>query len=174
MASRSEIRRVRFGSPKGTMSNEPTGGGSDAASATRKLDLTIGEAVTLKIRVRYFETDQMGIVHHANYAVWFEAARSEYCRVHGIDYRGMEADGLALPVLQLSVRYASAAHYEDELNIRAKVIECRRSLLRIVYSVERDGKSLATGETLQMLIERATGKPRSFTAEMAARFLASP
>ena len=114
----------------------------------------------------------MGIVHHANYAVWFEAARSEYCRVSGIDYRGMESAGLALPVLELNVRYLSAAHYEDELSIRAKVVECRRSLLRIHYSVEREGKTLAMGETLQMLIERSTGKSRSFSPEIAARFLA--
>lgn len=130
-----------------------------------------GNGIVLGVRVRYFETDQMGVVHHANYAVWFEAARSEYCRIHGIDYRGMEADGLALPVLELNVRYLSAAHYEDELNIRAKVVECRRSLLRIHYSVERDEKTLATGETLQMLIERSTGRPRSFSAETTERFL---
>jgi acyl-CoA thioester hydrolase len=122
--------------------------------------------------VRYFETDQMGIVHHANYAVWFEAARSEYCRVHGIDYRGMEADGLALPVVEIQIRYFGSARYEDEINIRASVVECRRSLLRIQYSVERDGETLATGETLQMLIERATGKVRSFSPEVAARFRA--
>jgi acyl-CoA thioester hydrolase len=134
--------------------------------------LAPGEGIAFPVRVRYFETDQMGIVHHANYAVWFEAARSEYCRVHGIDYRGMEANGLALPVLELSVRYLSAAHYEDELTIRAKVVECRRSLLRIRYAVEREGKTLATGETLQMLIERSSGRSRSFTPELAARFLA--
>ncbi len=128
-------------------------------------------AANLEVRVRYFETDQMGIVHHANYAVWFEAARSEYCRAYEIDYPGMEAEGLALPVLELNVRYLSAAHYEDELNIRAAVVECRRSLLRIRYSVEREGKTLATGETLQMLIERSTGKARSFSPEIAARFL---
>ena len=130
--------------------------------------------VVFPLRVRYFETDQMGVVHHANYPVWFEAARSEYCRVHGIDYRGMEADGLALPVVQLTVRYIGAAHYEDELNIRASVVDCRRSLLRIRYSVERDGKILATGETVQMLVERSSGKPRSFSADIAARFLGGP
>ena len=51
------------------------------------LNPALEQGITLSIRVRYFETDQMGIVHHANYAVWFEAARSEYCRIHGIDYR---------------------------------------------------------------------------------------
>jgi len=130
------------------------------------------DGIALSVRVRYFETDQMGIVHHANYPVWFEAARSEYCRVREIDYRGMEADGLALPVVALNVRYLSAAHYEDELYIRAKVVECRRSLLRIHYSVSRDEKTLATGETLQMLIERASGKARTFAPEIAERFLA--
>jgi len=112
----------------------------------------------------------MGVVHHANYPVWFEAARSEYCRVHEIDYRGMEADGLALPVVELSVRYISGARYEDELNIRAEVVECRRSLLRIRYSVEMEGQILATGETKQILIERATGRPKSFTPDIAAKF----
>src|ERR1043165_5861012 len=116
--------------------------------------------VVLPLRVRYFETDQMGVVHHANYPVWFEAARSEYCRVHNIDYRGMEAEGLALPVVELTVRYLSGARYEDELNIRAEVLECRRSLLQIRYSVERDDQILATGETKQILIVRATGRPQ--------------
>jgi acyl-CoA thioester hydrolase len=154
------------------MTQQPS---DQSASRVRKRStrpaLAPHDGAVLNVRVRYFETDQMGIVHHANYAVWFEAARSEYCRAFGIDYRGMEADGLALPVLELNVRYLSAAYYEDELNIRAKVVECRRSLLRIHYSVERDGKTLATGETLQMLIERATGKSRSFTPELAERFL---
>ena len=131
----------------------------------------LAEGVDLTIRVRYFETDQMGVAHHANYAVWFEAARSEYCRVRQIDYRGMEAGGLALPVLELNVRYMSAAHYEDDLTVTATVVDCRRSLLRIKYTVEREGKALASGDTLQMLIERSTGKSRSFTSEIAARFL---
>ena len=144
------------------------------AARSRRQDLSPDDgSVALSVRVRYFETDQMGIVHHANYAVWFEAARSEYCRFHGIDYRGMEADGLALPVLELNVRYLDAAHYEDELIIRAKVVECRRSLLRIQYSVHRQARTLATGATLQMLIERSTGRPRSFAPEIAARFLAA-
>ena len=155
-----------------TQESEPNLSTRSAAKSGRMRQAVEG-GVLLPVRVRYFETDQMGIVHHANYAVWFEAARSEYCRAFGIDYRGMEADGLALPVLELNVRYLSAAHYEDELTIRAKVVECRRSLLRIHYSVELDGKTLATGETLQMLVERSTGKSRSFTPEIAARFLRS-
>ena len=54
----------------------------------------------MPLRVRYAETDQMGIVHHANYLVWFEASRSEYCRVHGINYRQMEKDGMMLPLAE--------------------------------------------------------------------------
>ena len=86
----------------------------------------------------------------------------------------MEAEGLALPVVELSVRYISGARYEDELNIRAEVMECRRSLLRIRYSVERDGRNLATGETKQILIERATGRPKSFSSDLADRFMRKP
>jgi len=148
-------------------------GPTDAQRSRRRpaeLQLADQNTVVLPLRVRYFETDQMGVVHHANYPVWFEAARSEYCRVHEIDYRGMEADGLALPVVELSVRYISGARYEDELNIRAEVVECRRSLLRIRYSVEKEGQILATGETKQILIERATGRPKSFTPDIAAKF----
>ena len=143
------------------------------AVKTRAHGLSATDGVPLALRVRYFETDQMGVVHHANYAVWFEAARSEYCRVHGIDYRGMEASGLILPVLELNIRYLDGARYEDELIIRAKVVECRRSLLRIHYSVHRGEQTLATGETLQMLVERSTGRPRSFAPELSARFLAA-
>ena len=155
---------------------EPESASAAAAAPEAKQKrriLASHDSVVFPVRVRYFETDQMGIVHHANYPVWFEAARSEYCRVHDIDYRGMEANGLALPVVELNVRYLSAAHYEDELNIRAKVVECRRSLLRIQYSVDREGKLLATGDTLQILIERASGRPQSFAPEIVKRFLAA-
>lgn len=130
----------------------------------------ISATADLNVRVRYFETDQMGIVHHANYAVWFEAVRSEFCRVHGIDYRGMEREGLALPVLELNVRYLSPAYYEDELIVRAQITACRRSLLRTKYTVLRGDTILATGETLQMLVDRSTSKPRTFSPEIAVRF----
>lgn len=126
--------------------------------------------VEAEIRVRYAETDQMGVVHHANYPIWFELARSEFVRARGIDYIQMERDGLALPLLEVSCRYISPAFYDDLIVVRAWVVECRRSLLRTHYEVVRGDTRLATGHTLQMLIERATGKPRRFDPDIAHRF----
>ncbi|MCW3053263.1 MAG: acyl-CoA thioester hydrolase, YbgC/YbaW family [Chthonomonadales bacterium] len=129
------------------------------------------ETVVWRTRVRYAETDQMGVVHHANYAVWFEASRSEFCRQRGIDYGQIERDGMLLPVLELRVRYLQPAHYEDEVEVHTRVIEIRRSLLRIQYEVRLGETKLAEGETLQMLVSKATFKPVRFPQEIAALFL---
>jgi acyl-CoA thioester hydrolase len=136
----------------------------------REIETPPEHAVAYLLRVRYFETDQMGVVHHANYPVWFEAARSEFCRVHGIDYAQMERDGMILPVMELQVRYISPARYEDEITVHSWVAELRRSLLTVRYHVARGDTLLATGQTLQMLIDRDTNKPRRFSADIAARF----
>ncbi len=129
------------------------------------------ETVVWRTRVRYAETDQMGVAHHANYAVWFEASRSEFCRRRGIDYGQIERDGMLLPVLELRVRYLQPALYEEEIDVRTRVVEIRRSLLRIQYEVWRTDTKLAEGETLQMLVAKATFKPIRFPAEIAALFL---
>ena len=126
--------------------------------------------VETAIRVRYAETDQMQVVHHANYLIWFEAARSEFCRARGIDYTQMEQEGLALPLLEAHCRYIRPARYDDDLLVRVWVAECRHSLLKMQYEVKRGQELLATGETLQILIERAAGKPRRFSPELAAKF----
>ena len=79
-----------------------------------------------EIRVRYAETDQMGIVHHANYLIWFEAGRSELCRARGFSYKEMEDKDNALMVVAESYcRYKSPAFYEDVLSIRTSVGEVR-------------------------------------------------
>lgn len=132
------------------------------------------DTVVWRTRVRYAETDQMGVVHHANYAVWFEAARSEFCRQRGIDYGQIERDGMLLPVLELKVRYLQPAHYEDEVEVLTRVLEIRRSLLRIQYEVRRADVKLAEGETLQMLVAKSTFKPVRFPTEIAAQFIAHP
>src|SRR5579862_5506867 len=90
-------------------------------------------AVDTVLRVRYAETDQMQMVHHANYLVWFECARSAFCREHDIDYAQMERDGLILPLLEAHCRYLQPARYEDEIVIRSWVVEVRHSLMRIRY-----------------------------------------
>jgi len=129
--------------------------------------------VETSLRVRYAETDQMQMAHHANYLIWFECARSAFCRARGIDYAQMERDGLILPLLEAHCRYLKPALYDDEVVVRSWVVACRHSLLRIRYEVRRGDDLLATGETVQMLFDRVSGRPRRFPPELAARFLKS-
>ena len=75
---------------------------------------------TTRLRVRYAETDQMGVVYHANYLVWFEVARTDLLRVNGWTYREMEEAGVALPVIEVECRYRKPARYDDEMEIRTE------------------------------------------------------
>lgn len=113
----------------------------------------------------------MGVVHHSNYLIWFEAARSEFCRQHGINYSQMEMDGLLLPLIECRCRYISPAFYEDEVTIKMWVIDLKRSLLRIGYQALRSGSLLATGETTQLLVGKADKRPKTFPPDIAERFM---
>lgn len=109
-----------------------------------------------EIRVRYAETDQMGIVHHANYPVWFEAGRSDLCRAKGFSYREMEErDDALMVVTELYCRYKSPAFYEDVVIVRTKVAEVRSRSIRFVYEVYRpaDSTLLVEGETLHLVTD---------------------
>jgi acyl-CoA thioester hydrolase len=110
-----------------------------------------------EVRVRYAETDQMGIVHHANYLVWFEAGRSELCRQKGFSYKEMEEeDDSLLVVAETYCRYKSPAYYEDVITIRTKVGEMRSRSLRFIYEVYRVGDEtlIAEGETLHVVTDK--------------------
>ncbi len=110
-----------------------------------------------EIRVRYAETDQMGIVHHANYLIWFEAGRSDLCRARGFSYKEMEEEESALMVVAESYcRYKAPAHYEDVLKVRTKVGEIRSRSLRFFYEVvrESDQTLIAEGETLHLVTDK--------------------
>ncbi|MFT3744681.1 MAG: thioesterase family protein [Pyrinomonadaceae bacterium] len=110
-----------------------------------------------EIRVRYAETDQMGIVHHANFLVWFETGRSELCRSRGFSYKEMEEqDGALMVVAESYCRYKSPAYYEDVLTIRTKVIEVRSRSLRFFYEIHRasDDMLIAEGETLHVVTDK--------------------
>ena len=97
-----------------------------------------------EIRVRYAETDQMGVVHHANYLIWFELGRSEFCRSKGFSYRDMEEkDNALLVVAESYCRYKSPAFYEDVLTVRTNVGEVRSRSIRFIYEIYR-----ASDETL--------------------------
>lgn len=125
--------------------------------------------IELRLRVRYAETDQMKVAHHAVYYVWFEAARAEYCRAHQIDYNAMEAAGYFLPVVEARCRYRAPARYDDEITITVRLVERTRRTLRMGYRVLRDTTLLAEGETYQMLTG-PDGKPRTFPPDIRDLF----
>jgi len=110
-----------------------------------------------EIRVRYAETDKMGIVHHSNYYVWFELGRSEFCRSRGFSYREMEDNDNALLVVAESYcRYKSPSYYEDLLRVRTQVAKIRSRSIVFVYEIYRpsDDTVIAEGETLHIVVNR--------------------
>lgn len=113
-----------------------------------------------RLRVRYAETDQMGVVYYANYLVWFEVARSNWLREAGWSYREMEADGYLLPVLEAHCAYKQSARYDDELDIRAAGVKLSPVRVRFNYQVVRaaDGVLLAEGYTVHATLDQQ-GKP---------------
>jgi len=109
------------------------------------------------IRVRYAETDQMGIVHHSNYLIWFEAGRSDLCRARGFSYKEMEeVDNALMVVAETYCRHRSPAFYEDIITIRIKVGEIGSRSLRFDYQVYRrsDDTIIAEGETLHVVTDQ--------------------
>jgi len=110
-----------------------------------------------EVRVRYAETDQMGIAHHSNYLIWFEAGRSDLCRARGFSYKEMEEKEDALMVVAESyVRYKSPAFYEDVLSIRTTISEVRSRSIRFSYEIHRrsDEALIAEGETLHLVTDK--------------------
>lgn len=116
-----------------------------------------------RVRVRYAETDQMGVAYYANYFVWFEVGRSQFCNDCGFSYRDMEKEtGLFMIVAEAHCRYKTPARYEDDLIIRTRIRELTRRTLRFSYEINRaDGALVATGETLHVLTN-SEGRPSSF------------
>jgi len=110
-----------------------------------------------RVRVRYAETDQMGVVYHANYLVWFEVGRVEYIRQMGLDYRSMEKEENAMiAVVEATARYKAPARYDDELIVRTTLAGVRGSIVRFRYAVVRavDELLLCEGETVHLVVGR--------------------
>ena len=118
-------------------------------------------ASVTRVRVRYAETDQMGIVYYANYLVWFEVGRTDLLRTSGWSYREMEADGYALPVVEAHCEYRAPARYDDDLEVRTVGALLSPVRLRFDYRVVRAGEvaTLATGHTVHAALD-ASGRPR--------------
>ena len=109
-----------------------------------------------RLRVRYAETDNMGVVYHSNFAIWFEVGRVELMRELGLEYRAMEKeDNCHIPVVDLRVRYRAPALYDDEIVVRTRIANARQSLLHFTYEVLRAGDQtlLATGETMHIIVD---------------------
>jgi acyl-CoA thioester hydrolase len=107
-----------------------------------------------RVRVRYAETDQMGVVYHANYFVWFEIGRVEMLRQLGFSYRDMErADGCFIAVVDARCRYKAPARYDDEIIVRTHLKNVRESIIHFGYELIRteDGVVLAEGETTHVV-----------------------
>jgi acyl-CoA thioester hydrolase len=127
------------------------------------------------VRVRYAETDQMGVVYHANYLVWFELGRVELFRALGIEYKRMEAeDGCHIVVAEAHCRYRHPARFDDLLRVRTRIAEARNRLVRFRYELfrEADHYLLATGETTHVVCG-ANGRPRMLPEKYRAVFLAT-
>jgi acyl-CoA thioester hydrolase len=115
------------------------------------------QIVETVFRVRYAETDQMGIVYYANYFVWMEVGRVEYCRAIGLNYRDMERDaGVLLAVAEANCRYVSPARYDEEICVRTWISQAHPRVLSFGYEIleKSSGRKLATGETKHVFCDR--------------------
>jgi acyl-CoA thioester hydrolase len=115
---------------------------------------------TSTVRVRYAETDKMGVVYYANYLVWFEVGRTDWLRDTGWTYRAIEDEGIQLPVIQAHCEYRLGARYDDEVEIRTRAKKLSPVRLQFDYEAARraDGAVLATGYTVHATTDRS-GRP---------------
>ena len=127
--------------------------------------MTLSSSTT--IRVRYAETDAMGIVHHAVYPVWMEQGRSDLLRLSGQGYSEWEAQGVFIAVSEVHVKYRAPAHYDELIHIRSWVKEAGRRKIVFGYEVTRDAVRLAEGETVHLVMGR-DGRNRTLPEAMLA------
>jgi len=115
-----------------------------------------------RFRVRYAETDQMGVVYYANYLVWMEVGRTDFCKMLGFNYKDMEHQGAFLVVSQASCRYLAPARYDDPIVVETRLDRLNRRLVTFGYSIRKEdaGKLLAEGSTVHVTIGRDQ-KPKS-------------
>jgi acyl-CoA thioester hydrolase len=112
----------------------------------------LGEA---RVRVRYAETDQMGVVYHANYLVWFEIGRAELIRQMGVNYKDLEREeGCALAVVEVTARYKAPARYDDQLIVQTSLLAVRGAVVRFAYRIVRaaDDVLLCEGQSVHLVV----------------------
>lgn len=129
-------------------------------------------AVEARFRVRYFETDAMGIVHHAAYITWFEEGRSAFTRAFGYPYSRMEQEGISLAVAEVSARYHRPARYDDEVLVLASLTQLGSRGMTFSYEVRRaaDGELLVTGASKHISVD-AQGRVRTLPSALREALL---
>jgi acyl-CoA thioester hydrolase len=127
--------------------------------------LAVGET---SIRVRYAEADRMGLLHHAQYLVYLEQARTEVLRSQGLTYRDLEDQGFLLVLTKIEVRYRRPAHYDDFLTIRTFVVRTTAVRIDHRYEVLRDGELLAEATTTLACVDRE-GRPQALPDSLRPR-----
>jgi acyl-CoA thioester hydrolase len=124
------------------------------------------------LRVRFADTDLMGIVHHANYLAYFEMGRVEWLRRRGVTYVDWTARGVFLPVVEVSVRYLAPARFDDTLVVEAALVELRAASVRFEYRLLREDELLAEGRTRLACIGRSYA-PQRFPEDVVQVFLSA-
>ncbi|HJP14369.1 MAG TPA: thioesterase family protein [Nitrospinota bacterium] len=128
--------------------------------------------LAVRFRVRYTETDQMGVVHHAVYFVWFEHLRTEYFRELGTPYGELEAGGVFFPVVESGCRYLDGARYDGEVEISGWLREPRGARVRIDYRAAQEGRVCAEGFTVHARTD-ASGRPGRIPPELFEKMKAA-
>jgi acyl-CoA thioester hydrolase len=132
----------------------------------------VKEAIDFEIRVRYAETDQMGVAYYANYLVWFEVGRAEFCRKKGFIYADLEKLGYRLAVTDAKCHYRNSARYDDLVIVRTRLKELNKRMISFGYQILRKDQEelIAEGETRHICLD-STNKPKSlpeaFLAQLA-------
>jgi acyl-CoA thioester hydrolase len=124
-----------------------------------------------RVRVRYAETDQMGVVYYSNYFVWFEVGRTDLLRESGLTYRELEAQGVSLPVIEAQCEYHRSARYDDDLEILTTGALLSPVRVEFTYRIVKpeDGAELATGRTVHAVLDRE-GRPCRLPARASELF----
>jgi acyl-CoA thioester hydrolase len=127
-----------------------------------------------RFRVRYAETDKMGVVYYANYFVWMEIGRTDYCKSAGFSYRDMEKEDANMAVVDASCRYIAPARYDDEILVRTTIERLNRRLITFAYSISNaeTGEALAEGKTVHITVDKHGRKgsiPEKYLVLLRAR-----
>ena len=115
--------------------------------------------IVTKIKVRYCETDQMGIVHHSSYINYFEHSRIQWIKKNGFSYKELEISGLILPVSKLKVSYLSPAFFDDELTIETELMQAPSSKLIFDYLVFKNNNVITKAQTILAFVNKVSKRP---------------